>query len=76
MRGAADYIKKNGGLDTEGDYPYWSLGTYCNPLREDRCTSCPLDPLTLSLSPPLDAASPLSSLTGSFAACLGHASSC
>ena len=35
----ADFIKKNGGLDTEADYGYWGLGTFCNPLREGRC--CP-----------------------------------
>ncbi|KAK9795902.1 hypothetical protein WJX73_005611 [Symbiochloris irregularis] len=33
---AFEYIKKNEGLDTEEDYPYWSLGTICNPLRQDR----------------------------------------
>lgn len=36
----AEYIKKNGGLDTETDYPYWSIGTICNPLREERYTAC------------------------------------
>ena len=33
---AADYIEKNGGLDTEADYPYWSVGITCNSLREER----------------------------------------
>lgn len=32
----AEYIKKNGGIDTEADYGYWSLGTYCNTLKEGR----------------------------------------
>ena len=32
----AEYIIKNGGLDTEKDYAYWSVGTYCNRLREGR----------------------------------------
>lgn len=32
----AEYIIKNGGLDTEKDYQYWSVGTFCNKLREGR----------------------------------------
>lgn len=30
----AEYIIKNGGLDTEKDYSYWSVGGMCNKLRE------------------------------------------
>eukprot|EP00884_Botryococcus_braunii_P022746 jgi/Botrbrau1/9155/Bobra.160_3s0027.1 len=33
---AFEYIKKNGGIDTEADYGYWSVGTYCNKLKEGR----------------------------------------
>ena len=29
-----EYILKNGGLDTEKDYSYWSVGGMCNKLRE------------------------------------------
>ena len=32
--GSAEYIMKNGGLDTEEDYSYWSVGGMCNKLRE------------------------------------------
>lgn len=31
---AFEYILKNGGLDTEEDYSYWSVGGMCNKLRE------------------------------------------
>jgi hypothetical protein len=27
---------KNGGIDSEKDYAYWSLGTMCNHLKEGR----------------------------------------
>ena len=30
----AEYILKNGGLDTEKDYSYWSVGEMCNKNRE------------------------------------------
>ena len=30
----SEYILKNGGLDTEKDYSYWSVGGMCNKLRE------------------------------------------
>lgn len=30
----AEYIVKNGGLDTEKDYSYWSVGEMCNKNRE------------------------------------------
>ncbi|BDA42488.1 KDEL-tailed cysteine endopeptidase CEP2 [Coccomyxa sp. Obi] len=33
---AFEYILKNGGLDTEEDYSYWSVGGMCNKLREER----------------------------------------
>ncbi|KAK9835183.1 hypothetical protein WJX81_004077 [Elliptochloris bilobata] len=33
---AFEFIIKNGGLDTEKDYAYWSVGTFCNKLREGR----------------------------------------
>ena len=32
--GFAEYIMKNGGIDTEEDYSYWSVGGMCNKLRE------------------------------------------
>ena len=31
---SAEYILKNGGIDTEEDYSYWSVGGMCNKLRE------------------------------------------
>ena len=42
--GSAEYIVKNGGLDTEKDYSYWSVGEMCNKNREGA------SPLTGSLS--------------------------
>jgi C1A family cysteine protease len=33
---AFDFVIKNGGLDTEADYNYWSVGGICNKLRMDR----------------------------------------
>ena len=40
-----EYILKNGGLDTEEDYSYWSVGEMCNKNREgarslSRCRIC------------------------------------
>lgn len=39
---AFEYILKNGGLDTEEDYSYWSVGGMCNKLREGQHLSLPL----------------------------------
>lgn len=33
---AFKYVIKNGGIDTESDYSYYSVDEYCNTLREDR----------------------------------------
>lgn len=33
---AFQYIIDNGGIDSEADYGYWSVGLMCNHLKEKR----------------------------------------
>ena len=40
---AFQYIMDNGGLDSEKDYSYWSVGLMCNHLKEKRyAQTCPV----------------------------------
>lgn len=52
---AFDYVVKNGGLDTETDYPYWSWDLPCQHNKEQhrwgRCARCHTVLLLLLLCP-------------------------
>ena len=45
----SEYILKNGGLDTEKDYSYWSVGGMCNKLREGTASVLMMRPPTSRL---------------------------